>query len=73
MIQEGMGLLHSSGPFFGTFFYHVTSNCAKKIQFCTLIYHLLYEFFQSLFEMPGINDLIDFLSLAHKCSQHLIG
>jgi len=35
-----------------------------QIQLCTLIYCLQYEFFQSSFEMPGINYLIFYLSLS---------
>jgi hypothetical protein len=36
MIQEGMGLLHSSGPCFGTFFDHVTSKHGRKKSFVHL-------------------------------------
>jgi len=36
-----------------------------QIQLCTLIYCLQYEFFQSSFEMPGINYLIFYLTLTN--------
>lgn len=52
--------------------FSIMQPVTTQIQLCTLIYHLQYEFFQSSFEMPGINNLIDFLSLSHKCSQHLM-